>query len=180
VVLRTADIHLLRAAEAGDLIAFEELARRYEALVYRVALRMLGNPAEAEDAAQEVLLQLWKSLSAFRGESSLPTWLYRVTTNLCLNVVRGRRPTDSMPEEVEAVGASPHHAFEAKAKLRALTVAIGRLSPEQRAPLVLRELEGLSYDEIADALETTIPAVKGRIHRARIELVGAMRQHEWA
>lgn len=180
MVLRTADVHLVRAAHAGDLIAFEELARRYETLVYRVALRMLGNPAEAEDAAQEVLIQLWMSLSAFRGESSLSTWLYRVTTNHCLNVLRKRRPTEQVDEDVEAVAAAPHHALVAKARFRTLTEAIARLTPEQRVPLVLRELEGLSYDEIADVLETTLAAVKGRLHRARIELVGAMRERDWA
>lgn len=173
MVLRTSDRHLLEAARAGDLIAFETLARRHETLVYRVALRMLGRPVEAEDATQDVLLQAWQALPRFRGDSSFSTWLYRLTTNRCLNVLRSSRPSEPIPEDMVG-GKTAAEEVERSLRLEALKSAVLTLTPEQRAPFVLREFEGLSYEEIADVLSTTLPAVKSRIHRARVELVSAL------
>jgi len=176
MVLRTDEIHLIRAAQVGDLFAFEELVRRYRTPVYRVALRMLGNAPEAEDAAQDAFFQAWQALPGFRAESSFSTWLYRIVTNRCLNLLRSQRPAEPLAEGYEVEASRPNHIVEAHAKLEALKVAVTRLTPEQRAPLILRELEGLSYEEIAEVLDTTVPAVKGRLHRTRLVLVEAMRQ----
>lgn len=85
MVLKTDDVHLVRAAQLGDLYAFEELVRRHRTRVYRVALRMLANPADAEDAAQDAFVQCWSALPGFRAESSFSTWLVRIVTNRCLN-----------------------------------------------------------------------------------------------
>lgn len=174
MVLRTADRHLVDAARAGDLLAFEELARRHEALVYRVALRMLGSPSDADDAAQDVLLQAWQGLPRFRGDSSFATWLYRLASNRCLDDLSSRRRDAALPDDVRGADATMYEQVEGRMRLEALTSAVARLTPEQRAPLVLREFEGLSYEEIAEVLETTVAAVKGRIHRARLELVSAL------
>jgi len=176
VVVETDDIQLVRAAQTGDLWAFEELVRRHETRVYRVALRLLGSPDEAEDAAQEAFVQVWQALPAFRGESSVSTWLYRIVTNRCLSLMEARRGYEPLSERYEAPTAGPQRATETHDALAALKKAVLHLTPEQRVPLVLRELEGRSYDEIAEILEISVPAVKGRLHRARLEVVVAMRQ----
>ncbi len=163
------------SAETKHLAAFEKLVRRNQTVVYRVALRMLGNEAEAEDATQDTFVQAWRALPHFRGESSFETWLYRIVTNRCLNLLRSHRSTEPLLETHEASSGRPNHLAEARSELDALKDAIGRLPPDQRATLVLRELEGLSYEQIAHVLGTTVPAVKGRLHRARLELLHAMR-----
>jgi len=176
MVLHTSDRNLIAAAQVGDLLAFEELARRHETLVYRVALRMLNRPADAEDATQDVLLLAWQALPRFRSESSFPTWLYRLTTNRCLNVLRSRHPSEALAEELagnQMTDLEVEHAL----RLEVVKAAVARLTAEQRAPFVLREFEGLSYAEIAEVLETTVPAIKSRLHRARGELASAL--SEW-
>lgn len=175
MVLKTDDVHLVRAAQLGDLYAFEELVRRHRTRIYRIALRMLANSPDAEDAAQDAFLQCWLALPRFRAESSFSTWLVRIVTNRCLNVLRSRR-AEAFAERNDVRAAGPREVVETHAELEALKAALVGLTAEQRAPLVLREFEGLSYEEIAHVLEVTVPAVKGRIHRARLELIAAMRQ----
>lgn len=177
MVAETEDVQLVHAAQTGDLWAFEELVRRHQTSAYRVALRLLGSPAEAEDAAQEAFVQAWRGLPAFRGESSVSTWLYRIVTNRCLNLIAARRAHEPLSEQHEAPAPGPQRATETLDAMAALKSAVLNLTPEQRAPLVLRELEGRTYDEIAEILEISVPAVKGRLNRARLELVAAM--GEW-
>lgn len=165
----------LPTAETTRLAAFETFVLRNQAVVYRVALRILGNKEDAQDATQEAFVQAWRALPSFRGESSLETWLYRIVTNRCLNLLRSRHSAEPLSETREALLARPNHLAETRSELEALKDAIVRLPPEQRATLVLRELEGLSHEEIAHVLGTTVPAVKGRLHRARLELLHAMR-----
>lgn len=162
---------LVRAAQRGDLDAFGELLRRHEQPAFRVALRMLGSSSEAEDATQDAFLQAWRALPRFRGGSSFGTWLYRITTNRCLNVIAARRPVDALDESREGDHrGDPVALAQQNEEMGALTASIGRLPAEQRAALVLREFEGLSYDEIAEVLQITLAAVKGRIHRARAQI----------
>jgi RNA polymerase sigma-70 factor (ECF subfamily) len=171
------DAHLVTRAKAGRLDAFEELVRRHRERVYRVALRMLADAGDAEDATQDAFVQAWRTLADFRGDSSFPTWMYRIVTNRCLNVLRARRPVEPLPASLPAPASQPDRIVEASAQVEYLKRAIARLTPEQRAPLVLRELEGCSYEQIAQVLDLSVPAVKSRLHRARLELVAAMR--EW-
>lgn len=137
---------------------------------------MLQDAAEAEDAAQDAFLQSWRALPGFRAESSFSTWIVQIVTRRCLNLLRLRRPIASLETEPEARDPSLAELVETRAELETLKRTLARLTPEQRAALVLRELEGLSYEEIAEVLEISVPAVKGRIHRARLELVSGMRQ----
>lgn len=162
---------LVRAAQRGDLDAFGELLRRHEGPTYRLALRMLGSPSEAEDAAQDAFLKAWRALPRFQGTSSFSTWLYRITTNRCLDILAARRPTDPLDDtRVGDHRDDPAARVQQQEQMSALTASIGRLPAEQRAALVLREFEGLSYDEVAEVLQITLPAVKGRIHRARAQI----------
>jgi RNA polymerase sigma-70 factor, ECF subfamily len=166
------DGYLVRRAQAGHVEAFNLLVERHQQGVYRVAVRMVGNEADAQDLAQEAFLRAWRGLGGFRGDSSFSTWLYRIVTTTCLKFLRGRPPrTQPLDDTSEAPAGRPDEVIEARARHTALLRAIAALRPEQRAALVLREFEGCSYEEIAAIMGITVPAVKGRLHRARLELL---------
>jgi len=173
VVVQVSDRFLVAAAQAGDPHAFEVLVGRHQVAVYRVALRMLGSGVDAEDAAQEALVQAWRGLSTFREESAFSTWLYRIVTNRCLNARVARHPTEALPDVLIDRDSDPAEVVAQSERLHALARGMLLLPAEQRAALILRELEGLSYEQIAQALGVTVPAVKGRIHRARLGLLKA-------
>jgi RNA polymerase sigma-70 factor (ECF subfamily) len=167
---------LVVRAQEGDARAFELLARRHQATLYRVAVRVMGDPAEAEDALQEALLDAWRRIGRFRGGSAFSTWMYRVVTNRCLGMLRRRRPVPV--EEIEAPAPardSPERAAERDAGMAALGRALALLPDEQRVCWVLREMEGLSYADIAEITGASEDAVRGRIHRARTRLAEMMR-----
>lgn len=170
MILQVNDRILLQAAQDGDLDAFEALVRRHQAAVYRVAFRMLRSEVDAQDATQDTFVRAWRGLARFRRESAVSTWLYRIVTRRCLDVIAARRPTEDLQIELDA-GVDPADTAEQRERLRAVTRAIAGLPGEQRAALVLREFEGLSYDQVADVLNTSVPAVKGRIHRARLAVL---------
>ncbi|GAA2945341.1 RNA polymerase sigma factor [Streptomyces enissocaesilis] len=172
------DALLAVRAREGDEEAFEVLVRRHGPPLLRLGLRMLGSRTEAEDAVQDAFVSAWRRLPEYRGEAAFRTWMYRIVTNRCLNLLRARRPVtglDAVPEPAapEHTG-SPARAAEAGAALEELSAALGRLSPEQRACWVLRELHGLPYEEIADAVGISHQAVRGRIFRARRSLTEVM------
>jgi RNA polymerase sigma-70 factor, ECF subfamily len=169
------DADLVSRAQAGRLDAFEELVRRHRLATYRVALRMLGDESDAEDATQDAFVQAWRNLGGFRADAAFSTWMYRIVTNRCLNMLRARRRTEPLPHDREAPASRPDRIAEGRWQVQDLALAIARLTPEQRAPLVLRELQGCTYEEIAETLELSISAVKSRLHRARLELLAAMR-----
>lgn len=165
------DTILVRAAQTGDVDAFEELVRRHQPSVYRVALRILGSSADAQDAVQETFIRAWRALPHFRHDSAISTWLYRIATRRALHTITARRSTETFDKlELEA-GPDPADSTERRERLRAVTRAIANLPPEQRAALVLREFEGLSYQEVADILGAGLPAIKTRIHRARLAVI---------
>lgn len=147
-------------------------------VMLQLATRLLGNRTEAEDAVQDAFVNAWRKLPEFRGESAFRTWMYRIVTNRCLNQLRARRPAtdlDSVPEPAAPeYQSSPARAAESHAATRALAVAMAGLSPEQRACWVLRELHGLSYENIAETVGISLQAVRGRVFRARRYLTEAM------
>jgi RNA polymerase sigma-70 factor, ECF subfamily len=173
MVART-DGDLVSRAQTGQLDAFEELVRRHRLATFRVALRMLGDESDAEDATQDAFVQAWRNLGGFRADAAFSTWMYRIVTNRCLNMLRARRRTEQLPDDREAPASRPDRIAEARWQVEDLKLAILRLTPEQRGPLVLRELQGCTYEEIAEALDLSISAVKSRLHRARLELLAAM------
>jgi RNA polymerase sigma-70 factor (ECF subfamily) len=188
---RFAEVQLARAAAAGESGAFESIVRRHGRRVLGLGLRLTGNRADAEDLAQDVFVRVLRALPSFRGEASLATWITRVTVNAARNRHRdGRRRgsdrTSSLDEPLcagdsgaDAVtradrlddpAPSPERQALSAETGRRLEAALARLAPEFREALVLREIEGLSYQEIATALEVEVGTVKSRIARARARL----------
>jgi len=173
------DHDLVARLRAGDPRAFEDLVRGYQHRVFGVALRMLGSRAEAEDIAQDVFLRVHRAVRDFRGEARLSTWLYGIASNLCLNRLasadrkRMRHDDDALMQApgdaVDATAAMEHAEVQA-----ALRQAIAELPDERRLVVVLRDLEGLSYEEIAQALDLEPGTVRSRLHRARLDLKSKM------
>lgn len=169
------DRWLVEKARAGDVDAYEVLVRRHRGRIYRIALRMLGDPQDAEDVAQDVLIQVWTALAGFAGASAFTTWLYRIVVNRCMNQVRGRRWTRPVHEVDPLSVAGAEDTVIAQYRARATVEAIAALPPDQRAVIVLHQLEGLSYREVAAVVNVSEDAVRGRLHRARLSLVEALR-----
>jgi RNA polymerase sigma-70 factor (ECF subfamily) len=169
------EAELVARLRTGDLRAFEELVIAYQHRVFGVALRMLGTRAEAEEIAQETFLRAHRALPEFRGEARLGTWLYAIASRLCLN--RLAAPDHRLVRGADdALAAAPAHEPDAAATLErseldaALRDAIAALPEERRIVVILRDLEGLSYDEIAEALALEPGTVRSRLHRARMDL----------
>ena len=169
---------LVRAAAGGDTEAFERLVETYENKIYTLALRMSGSPDDAGDIAQEAFLAAWRGLPAFRGEAGFATWLYRLASNAAIDYLRRQRKQRgelSLDDEelgLDAVdaGPGPQDAAEGEEVRSAVAAGLGALSEGHRQVLVLRELQGLSYEEIAAVLAVDLGTVKSRISRARSAL----------
>ncbi|WP_312941363.1 sigma-70 family RNA polymerase sigma factor [Oscillibacter sp.] len=168
---------LVKAARSGDADAFETLVLRYEKRVYALALRMCGNPVDAQEAAQEALLSAWQSLPFFRGEASFSTWLYRLTSNASVDLLRRekRQRAVSLNDGELSLNIpddrlSPHEEAERSELRDAIRSGLKTLPDDYRAVLVLRELHQLSYQEISAALDVDLGTVKSRINRGRKRL----------
>lgn len=169
---------LIRRATRGDAQAFNELMSGQERRMYAVALRMFGSKEDAEDCMQEAMLRIFRSLSSFKAQSSFSTWVYRVTMNTCLDELRRRRnkPSTSLDGLLDA-GWSPadgrdtpeQHALRAEARA-SIQRFIQELPEDMRAAVVLRDVQGLSYDAIAEALDANVGTIKSRISRGREKL----------
>jgi RNA polymerase sigma-70 factor (ECF subfamily) len=170
---------LVERLQASDPAAFEALVRAYQHRVFGVAVRMLGNRTDAEDIAQEVFLRVYRAIGTFRGEAKLSTWLYGIASNLCLNRLASA-DRHRVRHDEDAIMRAPSEAADATATIErnevdtALRQAIAELPDERRIVVVLRDLEGLSYDEIAQALDLEPGTVRSRLHRARLDLKSKM------
>ncbi|MBQ9942451.1 MAG: sigma-70 family RNA polymerase sigma factor, partial [Christensenellaceae bacterium] len=167
---------LVKKAAHGDMDAFEELARCYQNKIYAHALRLLRHPEDAFDVSQEVLLRLYRSLSSFRGQASLSTWIYRITQNACIDFCRSRKETVSLEEmgdwnqEVGEVSDSEAAVLRGERKM-GLWRCINKLPAEQKAVLVLRDVEDYPYEDIARLVDAPLGTVKSRLKRAREKLL---------
>jgi RNA polymerase sigma-70 factor (ECF subfamily) len=170
-----ADNWLVGKAQAGDVDAYEVLVRRHRDRIYRIALRMLGDRHDAEDIAQDVVIQVWTALAGFTGASSFTTWLYRIVVNRCLNQIRRSRPTRPVLDGDPPPVAGAEDIVIARQRARAVMDAVAALPPDQRAVVVLHQLEGLSYREVAAVVNISEDAVRGRLHRARMSLLETLR-----
>jgi RNA polymerase sigma-70 factor (ECF subfamily) len=171
------DATLVVRAREGDLAAFEALVARYQRRIYQLALRMTANSGDAEDITQEVFLIAWRRLPEVEQAAAFSGWLYRTATNRCLNLLRRRKPLGELDEESMATStpsADPQRAAQASAQVAALTEALQRITPEQRAVWLLREAHDRSYEEIARIVGTSPQAVRGRLARARAQLAELM------
>jgi RNA polymerase sigma-70 factor, ECF subfamily len=175
--------NLVERASQGDVGAFTKLVRDNSSLVYRVALRMLGEE-DAQDASQEVWVRVWRNIRAFRGESAFSTWLYRITMNTCLSIRQKearreeREYGGEMPYVPEPPGgdADPEAAALSEERRAEIQAALAHVRAEHRAALVLRHMEGLSYAEIAEVLEIPDGTAKGWVSRGRAALLMALAQ----
>jgi RNA polymerase sigma-70 factor (ECF subfamily) len=159
-------------ARTGDLAGFERVMRQYERLVLVTALRLLGNMEDAKDVSQEVFLRLYRNLGKVEAESNYQAWLYRVTVNLCHDVGRKRKPNvamDDVPDPVSAA-ADPHQSLAGAERQRVLQMSLRALSAKEREALVLRDLEGLSTEEVARVLGSSEATVRSQISKARVKM----------
>jgi len=170
---------LIAAAKGGDLAAFEQVIRQYERLVLVTALRLLGNLADAQDASQEVFLRLYRNLGKVESSGAFPSWLYRVTVNVCHDL-RRKRPAAAPMEDAAlapAAEADPQQATVEAERRYALNLSLRRLSEKERAALVLRDLEGLSTEAVARALGSSQATVRSQISKARVKMRGFMEHY---
>ena len=179
---REQEAAVIQAVLDGDVNAYEALVKEYEKNVYNLALRMTGNSEDAADMAQEAFIKAYNSLTAFRGDSKFSVWLYRIVSNVCLDFLRSRsrKQTVSLStenddgEEVELDIAdethSPEQLLDRSLSRDAVRRGLAALPPDHREILLLREIQGLSYEEIADVLGLEAGTVKSRIFRARKKL----------
>ena len=181
---REEEAKIIRAVIDGNTNAFEDLVLEYQKQVYHITLKMTGNEEDAFDLSQETFLKAYRSLSTFRGEAGFGSWLYRMAANLCIDFLRkkkrrGGEKIISLNEEEEEgrrplelpdLRYEPQSALEKKETRERVQEGLRRLPQEQRLILVMRDVEGFSYQEISDALKIELGTVKSRIYRARAHL----------
>jgi len=189
----------IQRAQKGDAAAFEQLVTAYERKVYALALRSTGSEADAADLTQEVFLRAWRSLNSFRGDSTVSTWLYRITMNICIDFSRKKslqlvpladEEGNELPLPDRRTANSPEAALENQELSRELNTALKQLTPEHRQAILLRDVSGLTYQEIGRMLALEEGTVKSRLARARrnlrnilikrgnISLPSASKEHE--
>ncbi len=172
---------VLRSVLGGNVNDFEKLVTAYEKNVYNLALRMVGDPDDAADITQETFIKAYRALGSFRGDSKVSSWLYRIASNVCLDFLRSRSRRAQVPlsfENEDAEGEielpdmsqNPEKVLMKKLSKEAVRRGMEKLPPKQRQILVLRELCGLSYAELAQTLSVEEGTVKSRIFRARKRL----------
>jgi len=171
--------NVIAAAKAGDLAAFEQLMRQYERMVLVTALRLLGSLHDAQDASQEVFLKLYRNLGKVESSGNISGWLYRVTVNACHDV-RRRRP-DSVPMEdageLRSREADPAEQSAERERRRVLQLSLRMLSEKERAALVLRDLEGLTTEEVARVLGSSEATVRSQVSKARVKVKGFVERY---
>jgi RNA polymerase sigma-70 factor, ECF subfamily len=176
----TEDVRLMQLVSAGETVAFEKLVERHQRLVVGTAARMLGSNSDVEDIAQQVFVRVWKSAKRYVPRAKFTTWLLKITRNLVFNELRRRSrhaqfPLQTEPEDEERP-VRDEHAMAPDASLleqelqQAIETAITQLPESQRLAVVLRRYDDLSYEEIAEVLDQSVPAVKSLLFRARSEL----------
>lgn len=170
---------LIMRARKGEPDAIEALLSQYEKKIYNTALRMMGNQEDAMDAAQDAMIKIYCNLPSFKGECAFYSWAYRIAVNTCLDGLRRRKSDWHIPivddegntyDLPDGNAADPESQFESAAKMEEIKQAVSQLEPEHRTVIVLRDIQGCSYQDIADILKCNMGTVKSRISRARLQL----------
>lgn len=170
------DAQLITRYLNGDKQAFGELVGRYQDFVYNLALRLVGSPSDAEDLVQEIFIHLMRKVGSFRGEAKFSTWLYRLAANQCRDWLRRRRPDAVSLEDNDPPGAEhPFAEVEALELKDQLARALSLLSIDYRLVVILRDVQGLSYEEVAESLDISLGTVKSRLSRGRALLARRLR-----
>ena len=173
--VRTIDPRVDKARQ-GDVAAFEQLVREHYGAVYAVARGITGRDGDAEDATQDTFVRAWRAMPTFRGDAKFSTWLHRIATNVSLTLVTRRKDkaTDDIPDSA-SMATSPESRLEDRERLSIVHSTMEQLPADARAAFVLRDVQGLTYDEIAETLGISLSAVKSRIFRARQTIADALR-----
>ena len=184
---REEEARLVREIRAGDGDAFETLVREHQTRVYNLALRMTGSEEDAQDIAQETFLKAWRTMGKYRGECSLGSWLYRIASNLSIDLLRKNKRQqrekivsledngeDGRTLELPDLREEPQTILEREETRRAVWACLEKLPEEQRLILVLRDVNGLSYEEIGASMGLEMGTVKSRIFRAREKLANLL------
>jgi RNA polymerase sigma-70 factor (ECF subfamily) len=174
------DNQLIDACRHGDTAAFGELVRRYQDRLYNTVYRLVDSAEDAHDVVQEAFLHAYQSLDGFKGDSLFFTWLYRIAVNTAISLKRKRRVVLSIDSQRNGDSAidpldpselsRPGHSLEMAEQERRIQQALGKLSPEHRAVLVMKDMEGQKYEVMAEILGVPIGTIRSRLHRARLEL----------
>lgn len=183
------DQELIARCQRGDLSAYEPLVNKYRERIYAQAFNLTRNADDAHDLCQETFVKAWKSIRRFRGRSSFYTWLYRITTNMGIDLIRSKQKTQSV-EFDETIAKEetaenkpfahtdlPSDELQRRELGQEIDAAIGKLTPEHREVIVLREFEGMDYKEIAKSIGCSIGTVMSRLHYARANLQKMLRQY---
>ena len=177
------DINLVKLARNGDRMAFQKLVERYQRKIFGLCYGMVRNPDDAMDLVQETFVKVFKNLERFEGQSSFYTWTYRIATNVCIDYLRKQKRQRTVDyddgilrdEDIEdgadllpsRLGLNPAKVYGRRELMEKIEEALGALSDNHRQAILLREVEGLSYQEIADVMEVSIGTVMSRLHHAR-------------
>lgn len=175
------DEELVEKIKKGDIDAYEEIIKKYENKVCGIIYHMIKNQNDVEDLAQEVFIKVYKNLSKFKGDSSLYTWIYKITVNLCLDEVKKRKNIIYLDEKLEvedgelerelpSLDKTQVELYEKKELKEKLHKCIGKLPEKQRVMIVLRDIKGFSYEEISEITSVKLGTVKSQINRARLKL----------
>ena len=178
----TDDDELVLRSQQGDVRAFDELVERYHGKIYGLTYNMTSNREDAEDLTQEVFIKAFEALPRFRGNSSFYTWLYRIALNRAFTRRRQQKPADSVEqrhdegEEFSDPGDRPEKRMQREEQADVIHQALDTLNEEQRTVIVMRELEGFSYETMAEMLDVSVGTIRSRLHRAREQLREALKR----
>jgi RNA polymerase sigma-70 factor (ECF subfamily) len=181
--LEAQELRWLDQARRGDQAAFSRLVEAYQRPVYNLAYRMLGNAAEAEEAAQETFVRMYTKLHTFQSDRKLASWVLSIVSHYCIDRLRRRRITwlslddDSIVSALAGHQLNPEELAIRREACDEVQDCIAELEPGYRAPLILRYWQGLSYEEIAEVMGISVSAVKSRLHRARLQIAGRAQAH---
>lgn len=171
---------LIEKSQNGDVESFEKLIEKYQVVAFNIAYRMVGNREDASDMAQDAIIKVYKSLKSFRGDSNFSTWFYRIVTNTCIDAIRKMKKikTYSLDKEFETENGNysfeiadnkylPERLYEVKEKKELVQAALNKMAEKYRTVVVLRDIQGFTYEEISEMTQNPVGTVKSRISRGR-------------